>query len=174
MGSFSQIKKNLKKDFSNLRTIKLAFLGDTSTQFHVQALRGVGYDNGFDLQVWESDFNQIERQVFDPTSELYAFKPEIVIVFQSSHRALGKYNKLNPEEHRSFADKELELIENINTSLTSQLDRNFIFLRDSIRLDKLKYRNSDHLNSEGAAIASKNIGYQILKNSKLADLYRLN
>jgi hypothetical protein len=39
MGSFSQIKKNLKKDFSNLRTIKLAFLGDTSTQFHVQALR---------------------------------------------------------------------------------------------------------------------------------------
>ncbi len=48
-------------------------------------------------------------------------------MFQSSHKALGKYNKLNPEEHRSFADKELELIENINTSLTSQLNAHIIY-----------------------------------------------
>ncbi len=75
-------------------------------------------------------------------------------------------NKLN-----SFLNDDYLLNYNI---FISQLDRNFIFLRDRIRLDKLKYRNSDHLNSEGAAIASKNIGYQILKNSKLADLYRLN
>ena len=94
MKNFSHLKKNLKKDFSTLRTIKLALLGDTSTQFLVQALRGAGYDNGFDLQIWESDFNQMERQVFDPTSELYVFKPEIVILFQSSPKALGKYNKL--------------------------------------------------------------------------------
>ncbi len=63
MKDFSQLKKNLKKDFSNLKKVKVAVLGDTATQFLVQALRGSGFDNGFDLQIWEADFNQIERQV---------------------------------------------------------------------------------------------------------------
>lgn len=94
---FFTIKKNLKKDFSNLKMLKVAVLGDTATQFLIQTLRGLGYDNGFNLEIWEADFNQIERQVFDQSSELYEFKPEIVIVFQSSHKLLGKYNKMKPE-----------------------------------------------------------------------------
>jgi predicted enzyme involved in methoxymalonyl-ACP biosynthesis len=76
MKNFSQLKKNLKKDFSGLKTIKVAVLGDSATQFLVQALRGEGYEKGFDLQILEADFSQIERQVFDPSSELYEFKPE--------------------------------------------------------------------------------------------------
>lgn len=93
MKPFSQIKKNLKNDFSNLKPIKVAFLGDSATQFLTQAIRGLGYDQGFDLQIWETDFNQIELQVFDMHSELYEFMPEIVIVFQSAHKLLSKYNK---------------------------------------------------------------------------------
>lgn len=77
MTVFSQLKKNLKNDFSNLKAIKVAILGDTATQFLMQALRGAGYDSGFDLQIFEADFNQIQRQVFDPTSELYEFNPEL-------------------------------------------------------------------------------------------------
>src|SRR6187402_2366466 len=98
MKVFSQLKKNLKQDFSNLKTIKVALLGDTATQFLQQVLRGAGYDQGFDLQIWEADFNQIERQVFDPSSELYEFNPEIIILFYSSHKLLGKYNKSKPEQ----------------------------------------------------------------------------
>lgn len=40
MKDFSQLKKNLKKDFSGLKAIKVAVLGDSATQFLVQALRG--------------------------------------------------------------------------------------------------------------------------------------
>ena len=87
--NFIQLKKNLKKDFSNLKPIKLAILGDTATQFLTQSLRGLGYDNSINLDIWEADFNQIERQVFDFSSELYQFKPEIVIIFKSSHKLLG-------------------------------------------------------------------------------------
>ena len=43
MKKLLEIKKNLKKDFSNLKTIKVALLGDTATQFLTQALRGLGY-----------------------------------------------------------------------------------------------------------------------------------
>lgn len=127
MKDFSKLKKNLKNDFSNLKTIKIAFLGDSATQFLTQALRGLGYDKGFDLQIWEADFNQIERQVFDPTSELYEHKPEIVIIFQSSHKLLGKYNKTKPEQHLSFATNELEIIENIYSNITINLNSKVIY-----------------------------------------------
>lgn len=127
MKDFSQLKKNLKKDFSNLKMLEVAVLGDTATQFLIQALRGLGYDNGFNLEIWEADFNQIERQVFDHSSELYEFKPEIVIVFQSSHKLLGKYNKIKPEQHALFAYNELEGIENIYSSLSANLNAKVIY-----------------------------------------------
>jgi len=127
MKDFSQLKKNLKKDFSNLKMLKIAVLGDTATQFLIQALRGLGYDNGFNLEIWEADFNQIERQVFDLSSELYEFKPEIVIVFQSSHKLLGKYNKIKPEQHSLLASNELEGIENIYSSLSANLNAKVIY-----------------------------------------------
>src|SRR4051812_39871595 len=103
MKIFSQLKKNLKNDFSDLKTLKVALLGDTATQLLQQALRGEGYDRGFDLQIWEADFNQVERQVFDLSSELYEYQPEIVIVFQSSHKLLSKYNKLKPDQFSNLA-----------------------------------------------------------------------
>lgn len=127
MKDFLQLKKNLKKDFSNLKILKIAVLGDTATQFLIQALRGLGYDSGFNLQIWEADFNQIERQVFDHSSELYEFKPEIVIVFQSSHKLLGKYNKIKLERHSLFAANELEGIENIYSSLSANLNAKVIY-----------------------------------------------
>ncbi|RYZ92316.1 MAG: hypothetical protein EOP47_30455 [Sphingobacteriaceae bacterium] len=83
MKVFSQLKKNLKQDFSALKTIKIALLGDTATQFLNQALRGTGYDRGYNLDIWEADFNQVEGQVFDPSSELYEFAPDVVVFFLS-------------------------------------------------------------------------------------------
>ncbi len=119
MKDFSALKKNLKKDFSSLKKIKVALLGDTATQFLNQALRGEGFDKGLDLEIWEADFNQIERQVFDPSSELYEFAPQIVILFQSSHKLLGKYNKLKIEMQSSLATQELAAIESIYATLQS-------------------------------------------------------
>lgn len=117
MKIFSQLKKNLKNNFSQLRSVKVALLGDTAIQFLNQALRGTGYDEGFDLQVLEADFNQIERQVFDASSELYAFNPDLIIIFQSSHKLLGKYNKLKPEEYSSLANNRMNLITNLCSAI---------------------------------------------------------
>ncbi len=127
MKNFLQLKKNLKKDFSNLKTLKVAVLGDTATQFLTQALKGLGYDNAMNLEIWEADFNQIEQQVYDLSSELYQFKPDVVIVFKSSHKLLGKYNKLKPTEHQSLASNELELVENIYSNITSNLDAKVVY-----------------------------------------------
>lgn len=127
MKNFLQIRKNLKKDYSNLKTLRVALLGDTSTQFLSQALKGLGFESNFNLNIWEADFDQIERQVYDLSSELYEFKPEIVIVFQSSHKLLGKYNKIELNQHLFFAANELSTLENIYSNLTNNLDAKVIY-----------------------------------------------
>ena len=127
MKTFTQLVKNLKKDFSSLKSIKVALLGDTATQFLTQALRGTGYDLGLDLQIWEADFNQVERQVFDSTSELYEYNPEIIIIFQSSHKLLAKYNKLKPNQQSTLAESQMSLIDSITASLGSKLSAKVVY-----------------------------------------------
>lgn len=127
MKSFSELKKNLKRDSAGLKRIRLALLGDTATQFLTQAVRATGFDDGFDLQIWEADFNQIERQVFDPSSDLYAFEPEIVLLFQSSHKLLDEYNKLEPGEYAGLADRRLGLVKDIYNTLTNRLNVRIIY-----------------------------------------------
>ncbi|MHC1775969.1 MAG: HAD-IIIC family phosphatase [Lentimicrobium sp.] len=127
MKTFTQLVKNLKNDFSKLKSIKVAVLGDNATQFLTQAVRGTGYDCGFDLQIWEADFNQVERQVFDPTSELYGYDPEIIIIFQSSHKLLAKYNKLKAEHYQSFSESQMALVDNLVSEISSKLKAKIIY-----------------------------------------------
>lgn len=127
MHEFNTLKKNLKKDFTGLKKVKIALLGDTATQLLHQALVGAGYDSGYSFEIWEADFNQIERQIFDVTSELYQFQPELIIIFKSSHKLLAKYNKIKEESQNSFAADEISLIEQLNSSLNSSLHSKVIY-----------------------------------------------
>lgn len=171
MKDFSRLIKNLKKDFSGLKTIKVAVLGDTSTQFLIQALRGMGYEKGFNLLIWESDFNQIERQIFDPVSELYEFKPEIVIVFQSSHKLLCKYNKLQADKRCSLASSELESIENIYTTLIKNLLVKVIYYNYT-EIDDSVFGNFANKTESSFLFQSRKLNYELmLRALKNANFY---
>ncbi len=127
MKNFIQLKKNLKKDFTGLKSIKLAVLGDSATQFLTQAIKGAGFDQKLNLEIWEADFNQIERQILDTTSELYNYKPEIIIIFKSSHKLLSKYNKLNASSYKNLSHNELAEIKTLISSITDKLSSKIIF-----------------------------------------------
>jgi FkbH-like protein len=127
MKVFSELKKNLKNNISTLPPIKVALLGDTATQFLSTALRGTGFDQGFDLQMWEADFNQVERQVFDPTSELYEFAPQVIIIFQSAHKLLGKYGKLNPQQYHCLAQDQMALIDKLHSAINNNSKARIIY-----------------------------------------------
>lgn len=90
-------------------------------------MRGLGYDYELNLDIWEADFNQIGGQVHNLSSELYEFDPAIVIVFQSSHKLLGKYNKTKLNQQSSFASNELQEIENIYSNLINNLKTKVIY-----------------------------------------------
>lgn len=127
MKDFSYLKKNLKKDFTSFKKVKLAVIGDTSTQFLVQAIRGMGYENAMDLDIWEAEYNQIERQVFDASSELYQFSPSVVIVYISSHKLLADYNKSSSSVLSGFALSKLESIKNIFETITGNINAKVVF-----------------------------------------------
>src|SRR3954465_1322818 len=102
--NFTSLKKNLKKDFSGLKKIKVAIVGDTSTQFLNQALRGYGFDEGYDLEIYEADYDQVEGQLLDTSSEIYRFQPEFLIIFQSVQKLNKKFYKA---DKKHFADKHI-------------------------------------------------------------------
>lgn len=92
--TFRELQKTLKKDSRSLPTLKVALLGDSATQFLATAIKATAIDNGYNINLFEADYNQVERQFMDPTSELYSFKADYIVVFQSTHKLLSRFNKL--------------------------------------------------------------------------------
>ena len=79
---FKDLKRNLKKDVSVLPSIKVSLLGDSATQFLSMAIKGMGIERGFNFNLFEAEYNQVERQVLDHSSELYQHDATYTIVFQ--------------------------------------------------------------------------------------------
>jgi FkbH-like protein len=118
---FKDLKKNLKKDVSSFPRIKIALLGDSATQFLSVAIRGIGVEYGYNIDLFEAEFNQIEQQFLDQSSDLYAFKADYIVVFQSTHKLLSKYNQLPIEKQSLLADERLGFIRLICNSVSSRL-----------------------------------------------------
>ena len=88
---FNQLKKNLKKDVSGLREVKIAILGDSATQLLTQAIQGFGIELSYNFNIFEADYNQIEFQTLEPSSELYEFNPEFIIIYFSSIKLIKQF-----------------------------------------------------------------------------------
>ncbi|MFT5248468.1 MAG: FkbH-like protein [bacterium] len=121
ISTFKELKKNLKKDLTTLPTIKVALLGDNATQFLAIAIRGVGIERGYNIELFEADYNQVERQFLDPTSELYSFDADYVVVSQSTHKLLSTYNEKAVEIQSQVADERLEFVKLMCNSIQSRL-----------------------------------------------------
>ena len=112
MLDFKQIKKLLKQDNSILPEIRVALLGDTATQFLATAIRGIGVERGYNISIFEAEYNQVERQLLDLSSDYHLFQPEYTIIFQSTHKLLEQYSLRNTAEWSALADDRLADINN--------------------------------------------------------------
>ena len=104
MKTLRELKKLAKVELDTPKT-KVAILGDTATQLLVTAIKGEAIDRGFSLDMFEGEYSQVERQLMDPTSELYEFDADIIVVFQSTHK-LGEYHSILPVENQSILAEE--------------------------------------------------------------------
>ena len=110
MQSFQELKKSVKRMPAGLPQLKVALVGDTATQFLATAIKGVGIEHGYQTDLFEAEYNQVERQFLDPTSELYAFDADFIVLFQSTHKLGEKHSALSQEQQSVLADDRLSFV----------------------------------------------------------------
>ena len=123
--TFTALKKNLKKDMSALPGCKVAILGDCATQHIAQALRGWGYEAGIRFEVLDTDYNQIDAQTMDPSSELYRFAPGYCVIVNCTDKLYEAFCGFPAEERKNFAevmrDRMVVVWQRIQSNCTARL-----------------------------------------------------
>lgn len=115
MHQFNELKRlsKIKGAMSNLPTIKIALVGDTATQFLATAIKGIGIERGYYTDLFEAEYNQIERQFMDPTSEMFEYDAEVIVVFQSTHKLGEHHSLLSVEKQSMLAEDRLNFVASI-------------------------------------------------------------
>ena len=113
MNTLQELKRSLKKDLSSLPSINIALAGDTATQLLATAIRGTGVLRGYNIDLFEAEYNQVEQQMLIPTSELHQFDADFIVVFQSTHKLGEKHSLLTTEQQMALADERLQFIADI-------------------------------------------------------------
>lgn len=124
---FNTLKKNLKKDTTGFKTIKIAILADNASQLLHQALKGYGIANDLNFDIYEADYNQIEQSVGNPQSGLYGFGAEFVIINKSAEHLLKDFYKKNPFEQTQFAQSIAEELRFYADTISTRTKAKVIF-----------------------------------------------
>lgn len=73
------------------QTTRVAILSDAASQQFVPLLKALFAENGVNAQVYEGAFDALEMEVFNPTSGLYDFKPDIVVLANCTQALRSRY-----------------------------------------------------------------------------------
>ena len=118
---YNELKKFLKKDFAGFKKIKIAILADSASQLLNNAVRAYGYTVQLDFEIYEADYNQIELQIFDPSSELYEFKPDFIFINRSTEKLLKEFYKKDKQLQSGFSEHIIRNTQNYYDTIASRL-----------------------------------------------------
>ena len=113
MKSFNELKKSLKSNLTGLPSFKIAVVGDTATQLLCTAIRGMGVERVYNVDLFEAEYNQVERQLLDPTSDLYQFDADFIVIFQSTHKLGEHHSALSTEQQAALADDRIGFLASV-------------------------------------------------------------
>lgn len=83
---------------------RLALLGDCATQHLATALQGTAYTQGISLEIFDADYNQILSQGMDKDSEMYAFKPDAILLFLCVEKLYASWCDTPVAAREAFAE----------------------------------------------------------------------
>lgn len=163
--NFNDLKKNLKKDYSALKEIKITLLGDSSTQLLVQCLRGYGYEVGLNLNIFEADYQQIDQQVFDASSDLYQIQSDFVIIFQSAEKLQKQfYNK--SEGQVTFANFQIQKLTNMCQAIYDGSARARIIIFNFLEINDSVFGNYANKIESSLLYQMRMLNFQLMKAAK--------
>jgi len=113
MITLQELKRNLKKANSSLPSVKVALAGDTATQLLTTAIRGMAVERGYNIDLYEAEYSQVEQQLLSPDSELHQFDADFIIIFQSTHKLGEHHALLSLERQLALADDRLSFVASV-------------------------------------------------------------
>lgn len=120
MNTLQELKKSLKGDLSGYPQIRISLVGDTATQLLATAIRGMGAIRGFNIDLFEAEYNQVEQQLLISSSDLYQFDADYIVVFQSTHKLSEVHSMMPVEKQCVLADNRLSFLASICENPTLQ------------------------------------------------------
>ena len=112
MKTLKELKKLAKQEVGGQKC-KIALLGDTATQLLATALVGEAASRNTALNLYEGEYNQVERQLLDTTSEVFQFDADFLVIFQSTHKLSEHHSLLPTDRQASLADDRLAFIASV-------------------------------------------------------------
>jgi FkbH-like protein len=73
----------------------------------------MGVERGYNIDLFEAEYNQVERQLLDPTSDLYQFDADFIIIFQSTHKLGEHHSMLSSEQQATLADDRIGFLASV-------------------------------------------------------------
>lgn len=120
MPSFNHLKKNLKKDTGFLKKIKVSILTENSGQLISQAIKGYAIEFGYNLDINECGYNEVNLQVFEPNSQLNSFESDFIVIIPSVQKLQTSFYSKSISEKNVFAESQINYFENIYNTLSSK------------------------------------------------------
>lgn len=109
MYTFRELRK-AKKNQVDGKKIKIAVLGNCATQFFSTAIEGNAKLEGINLNVYDADYNQIDAQLLDPSSEVFNFKPDCIVLWLATDKIYEEFMDLPISERDDFAQQYINRI----------------------------------------------------------------
>ncbi len=103
MYKFRELAKAAKKETEG-KEYRLAVLGNVATQFLSQAIGGYAHLSGMNLKVFDADYNQIDAQLLDPSSETYEFEPDYILLYLATDKLYEEFMERDASARGTFAD----------------------------------------------------------------------
>jgi len=110
MYSFRELQK-ARKIKINDKEIRISVLGNCATQFFSEAIEGYGKLSGINISVFDADYDQIDAQLLNPSSEVYSFNPDAILLWLSTDRLYEKFLDEELSNRNAFADDYMAKIE---------------------------------------------------------------
>lgn len=109
MYTFSELKKASKLEIDG-KPIRLAVLGNVSTQFLSKGIEGFGKLQNLNMQIFDANYNQIVEQLINDKSELYCFNPDYILIWFGAEKIYEEYLLEEKAERKFFANHYIEKI----------------------------------------------------------------
>lgn len=110
MYSFRELQKARSINIDGKET-RLAVLGNCATQFFSEVLEGFGKLTGLNLSVYDADYNQIDEQLLNPSSEVFSFEPDQILLWLCTEILYEEYLDRELSERSHFAESYIQKLE---------------------------------------------------------------